>query len=163
MHLLPCNYGRPSSLICIICVTFISLLVFMYCLIIYLVYWFNMETRRWTASMVRGMTTGSVAAEIREEGLLLDALAILAQPLAAVMDAISPDSCTAAGISRNRLKLKLDRAPYQLQLQLHQVSHRSVVHAVLTYMSVGMKLHMQTDQIRTCVKTCKSRSFIPCT
>ena len=110
--------------------------------------------------MMRGTTAGSIAAEIREEGLLLDALAIVAQPLAAVMDAISPESCTAAGISRNRLKLKLDRAPYQLQLQLHQVSHRSVVHAVLTCMCVGITLQMQNDQICTFAKTCKSRSFI---
>lgn len=77
-----------------------------------------------TASMVyRGMTTSCFAAELGEEGLLLDALAVVAQPLAAVMAAISPESCRAAGISKSQLKLNLDRAPYQLQLQLHQVCH----------------------------------------
>ena len=67
--------------------------------------------------------TGWVAADIGEEGLLLDALAVVAQPLAAVIGAISLEGCRAAGISPDQLTLRLDRPPYQLQLQLHQVCH----------------------------------------
>ena len=68
--------------------------------------------------------TGWLAADLGEEGLLLDALAVVAQPLAALVGAISTEGCRAAGISPDQLTLRLDRLPYQLQLQLHQVCHQ---------------------------------------
>ena len=62
-------------------------------------------------------------AELGEVGLLLDALAITAQPLAAVATVISAESCRAAGLEPNQLSVRCQRPPYQLQLQVQQVSN----------------------------------------
>ena len=60
-------------------------------------------------------------AELGEEGLLLDALAIVAQPLAAVVGVISAEGCKAANMDLSQLSMHCKRPPYQLQLQLQQV------------------------------------------
>ena len=60
-------------------------------------------------------------AEMQEEGLLLDALAITAQPLAIVAKAISPEQCRAAGLQPSQLSVVCKRPPYQLQLRVQQV------------------------------------------
>ncbi len=61
------------------------------------------------------------AVEMEEEGLLLDALAITAQPLAIVAHAISPEQCRAVGLQSSQLTVVCKRPPYQLQLRVQQV------------------------------------------
>lgn len=64
---------------------------------------------------------------MEEEGLLLDALAITAQPLAIVADAISPEQCRAAGLQSSQLTVVCKRPPYQLQLRVQQVQRPTLV------------------------------------
>lgn len=59
---------------------------------------------------------------MQEEGLLLDALAITAQPLAIVAHATSHEQCRAVGLDPDRLTIACLRPPYQLQLRIQQVS-----------------------------------------
>ena len=80
-------------------------------------------TRQSSSDAIASCPLAGFYADLQEEGLLLDALAVVAQPLAAVVGAISLEGCRAAGISPDQLTLRIDRPPYQLQLQLHQVSH----------------------------------------
>ena len=61
------------------------------------------------------------AVELEEEGLLLDALAITAQPLAIVANAISPEQCRAFGLQSSQLTVVCKKPPYQLQLRVQQV------------------------------------------
>lgn len=61
-------------------------------------------------------------AEMEEEGLLLDALAITAQPLAIVAKAISPERCRAVGLQPSQLSVVCKRPPYLLQLRVQQVT-----------------------------------------
>ncbi len=58
---------------------------------------------------------------MEEEGLLLDALAITAQPLAIVANSISPEQCSTAGLQPSQLTVVCKRPPYQLQLRVQQV------------------------------------------
>jgi hypothetical protein len=60
-------------------------------------------------------------AEMEEEGLLLDALAVTAQPLVIVANAISPEQCRAAGLQSSQMTVVCKRPPYQLQLRVQQV------------------------------------------
>ena len=58
-----------------------------------------------------------------EEGLLLDALAITAQPLAAVVNALGHEQCRAIGLDPSQLSVHSTRPPYQIQLRVKQVRH----------------------------------------
>ena len=58
---------------------------------------------------------------MEEEGLLLDALATTAQPLAIVAKAISPEQCRTVGLRPSQLSVVCKRPPYQLQLRVQQV------------------------------------------
>ncbi|KAL0040120.1 hypothetical protein WJX79_007435 [Trebouxia sp. C0005] len=66
-------------------------------------------------------------AELEEEGLLLDALAITAQPLAIVANAISPEQCRAFGLQSSQLTVVCKKPPYQLQLRVQQVQRPTLV------------------------------------
>ncbi len=57
--------------------------------------------------------------ELGEEGLLLDALAIVAQPLAAVIAVTTQEQCS-AGLDQSQLTVHCQRPPYQLQLRVQQ-------------------------------------------
>jgi len=65
--------------------------------------------------------------ESGEEGLLLDALGIVAQPLAAVATAVSKKSLNAVGLSPDQLKIVCKRPPYQLQLRIAQANRPTVL------------------------------------
>ena len=78
--------------------------------------------------------------ELGEEGLLLDALAVVAQPLAAVVSVLDAGKRRAASLHQTQLTLHCKEPPYQLQLQLRQVSHcglNSCWHVILLHQSAS--------------------------
>ena len=62
-------------------------------------------------------------AELHEEGLLLDALAITAQPLAEVASATCPEACRAVGLESGQVSVRCHSPPYQIQMRIHQVGY----------------------------------------